>query len=169
MIAPHHPEEIRRLADICYILFDADVFISCRRREYVDARVVFSALLHEQGMGPSAIGEVLGRNHATIIHYLRKFEALLETDKVFRKKYVKCREQYIGKDPIFYYSAPELRRKFMDMRDELTRTKARLAKAEEEIAVERRLQPIIHMVRIRTKRGQEEEVANKINRMYNGL
>ena len=94
---------------------------------------------------------------------------MLETDKVFRKKYVKCREQYIGRDPIFYYSAPELRRKFMDMRDELTRTRARLAKVEQEMAVERRLQPIINMVRVRTKRGQEEEVANRINRMYNGL
>jgi hypothetical protein len=34
---------------------------------------------------------------------------------------------------------------------------------------DRRLQPILDIVRIRTKRGEEEEVANRINRVYNGL
>ena len=93
MMMPHHPDEVRRLADICQTVFDTDVFVSCRKRAYVDARIVFSNLLKEQGMGPSAIGRILGRDHATVLHYFRKFEALLETDKAFRKQYVICREQ----------------------------------------------------------------------------
>jgi hypothetical protein len=169
MIAPHHPDEIRRLADICFMLFNADVFVSCRERAFVDGRIVFSALLKEQGMGPSRIGRILGRDHATVLHYFRKFEALLETDPMFRKRYVTAREQYIGEDPVFYYSAPELRRKFMEMRQELEETRDRLEEARQQLKYDRRLQPILDIVRIRTKRGEEEEVANRINRVYNGL
>lgn len=169
MMMPHHPDEVRRLADICQTVFDTDVFVSCRKRAYVDARIVFSNLLKEQGMGPSAIGRILGRDHATVLHYFRKFEALLETDKAFRKQYVICREQYIGEDPIFYYSAPELRRKFIDMRKELEETREKLEEARKQLKYDRRLQPILDMVRIRTKRGEEEEVAHRINRVYNGL
>lgn len=169
MIAPHHPDEIRRLADICQLVFDTDVFTHCRERNFVDARIVFSALLKEQGMGPSAIGRILDRNHATILHYFRKFEGLLETDKVFRKQYVTCREQYVGDDPIFYYSAPELRKKFVELREELEQTRAKLDSAREQMKYDRRLQPILDIVRIRTKKGDEEEAANRINRVYNGL
>jgi len=169
MMMPHHPDEVRRLADICHMVFNTDVFVSCRKRAFVDARIVFSNLLKEQGMGPSAIGRILGRDHATVLHYFRKFEALLETDKAFRKQYVICREQYIGEDPIFYYSAPELRRRFMELRRELEETRGKLDEAREQLKYDRRLQPILDMVRIRTKRGEEEEVAHRINRVYNGL
>jgi len=169
MIAPHHPDELRRLADICHIVFDADVFVSCRERPFVDARIVFSNLLKEQGMGPTAIGNVLSRNHATVLHYFRRGEALLETDKIFRKRYVTCREQFVGEDPVFYYDAPELRKKFIEVRDELDQTKRELYELRKQMKSDRRLQPILDMVRIRTKRGEEEEVANRINRVYNGL
>jgi len=169
MIAPHHPDELRRLADICHIVFDADVFVSCRERAFVDARIVFSSLLREQGMGPSAIGRILGRDHATVLHYFRRGDALLETDKIFRKRYVTCREQFVGEDPVFYYDAPELRKKFIEVRDELEETKRELYELRKQMKSDRRLQPILDMVRVRTKRGEEEEVANRINRVYNGL
>ena len=52
------------------------------------------------------------------MHYLNRGEALLETDKNFRKRFVKCREEYIGEDPVYYYSAPELRTKYLEMRDD---------------------------------------------------
>jgi len=169
MIAPHHPDEIRRLADICHMIFNVDVFVSCRERAFVDARIVFSALLREQGIGPSRIGRILGRDHATVLHYFRKAEALLETDKIFRKRFVTAREQYIGEDPVFYYTSPELRKRFMDMRQELEETREKLEEAREQLKYDQRLKPIIDMVRIRTKRGEEEEIANRINRVYNGI
>jgi len=169
MIAPHHPDELRRLADICHIVFDADVFVSCRERAFVDARIVFSSLLREQGMGPSAIGRILGRDHATVLHYFRRGDALLETDKIFRKRYVTCREQFVGEDPVFYYDAPELRKKFIEVRDELEETKRELYELRKQTKSDRRLQPILDIVRVRTKRGEEDEALIRINRLYNGL
>jgi hypothetical protein len=169
MIAPHHPDEIGRLADICHMVFNTDVFVDCRERAFVDARVVFASLLHEQGLGPTRIGLILGRNHSTVLHYFRKAEALLQTDPVFRQRYVQCREQYIGEDPVFYYTSPELRKKFMELRQELEETRDKLQEARKQLKYDQRLKPILDVIRIRTKRGEEDEALIRINRLYNGL
>lgn len=166
---PHHPNQVKRLAEICFAVFDGDVFTKCRERRYVDARITFAKLLQEQGYGCSHVADLLGRDHSTIIHYFRKGEELIEANPSFRKRFVKAREEYIGEDPVFYYSAPELRAKFLEMRDECEDIRSRYKALRERIANESRLDRLIDMVRMRTKRGTEEEVYNKLNRIYNGL
>ena len=101
--------------------------------------------------------------------YLKKGEALLETDKIFRRNFVKCREEYIGEDPIYYYSAPELRTKYLEMRDDYEDLSDRYHALHKRLKSDRRLEPLIDMVRMRTKRGTEDEVFHKLNRIYNGL
>jgi len=169
MNVAHHPEEIRRLADICLITFDADVFDRCRERKFVDARITFSMLLNEQGLGCSDIGRILRRNHATILHYFTRGEELLEVDKKFRKKFVMAREEYSGRDPVYYYSAPDLRKKFMELRTEYEYLQRRIEEMREEAKGDKRLQEIFNVIRYRTKRGKEEEALIRINRLYNGL
>jgi len=169
MIAPRHPDEIHRLASIVEVVLGSDVYAKCRQRHIVDGRMVFTLLLKEQGLGPSEIGAILGRDHSTVIHYFKKGSALLETDAIFRKSYVLCREQYVGEDPVYYYDAPELRKKFIQMRGELDDMRELLLKKTEREKQERRLQPILDLVRTRTTRGKEDEVLLKINRLYNGL
>lgn len=166
---PHHPKQIKRLSEICFAVFDGDVFTKCRERKFVDARITFAKLLQEQGYGCSQIGLLLGRDHSTIIHYFRKGEELIEVNPSFRKRYVKAREEYIGEDPVYYYSAPELRAKFLDMRNECEDVRSKYTALRQRVANESRLEPLIDMVRMRTKRGTEEEVYNKLNRIYNGL
>ena len=166
---PHHPNQIKRLADICFVIFQGDVFTTCRERRFVDARITFSKLLQEQGYGCSQIGIILGRDHSTVLHYFRKGEELIETNRTFRKRFVRAREEYIGEDPVYYYSAPELRAKFLEMRDECNDISSKYYALRERVQTERRLEPIIDMVRMRTKRGTEEDVYNKLNRIYNGL
>jgi hypothetical protein len=131
--------------------------------------MVFTLLLKEQGLGCTEIGRILGRDHSTVIHYSKKGSALLETDAIFRKSYVLCREQYVGEDPVYYYTSPELRKKFIELRGELDDMRDLLLKKTEREKQERRLQPILDLVRTRTKRGDEEEILLKINRLYNGL
>jgi hypothetical protein len=166
--APHTEKEIRRLADICFVNFDGDVFQRCRERRFVDARITFSMLINEQGIIPTRIGRILDRNHATILHYMKRGEALLETNRAFRKKYVACREEYIGEDPIFYYSTKELRHKFLEMQSDCRSLREKHDALQERVRSSRRLEPIIDMVRMRTKPGTEDEVLSKLNRIYNG-
>lgn len=169
MIHAHHPEQVRRLADICHITFDADVFAKCRERKFVDARITFSKLLNEQGLGCSDIGRILGRNHATVLHYFHRGEELLEVDPKFRKKFVMVREEYAGEDPVYYYTAPDLRKKFMELRTEYEYLQRRIQEMKDEARDDKRLQDIFNVIRYRTKRGKEEEALLKINRLYNGL
>ena len=169
MIIPHHPEQVRRLADICFIIFNGDVFARNRKRSVVDARICFAMLINEQGLGPSEVGRILGRDHSTIIHYLNRGEALFETDKNFRKNMVMAREDYSGKDPVYYYSSPELRKKYMEIRSELEQVKGELLDIKDQMRYDRRIQPILDVVRMRTKRGSEDDALTKIKRVYNGL
>lgn len=166
---PHHPEQIRRLADICFIIFNGDVYANTRKRKVVDARMCFAILLKEQGLGPSDIGKILGRDHSTIIHYFNRGEALMQTDKTFRKNMVLAREDYAGHDPVYYYSSPELRKKYMELRADLEEAKEELKKLRNNERYDRRIQPIINVIRERTKRGFEEDALQRINRVYNGL
>jgi len=94
---------------------------------------------------------------------------LIEVNPSFRKRYVKAREEYIGEDPVFYYSAPELRAKFLEMRDECEDIRGKYKALRERVSYESRLERLIDMVRMRTKHGTEEEVFNRLNRIYNGL
>ena len=169
MIIPHHPEQVRRLADICFIIFNGDVFARNRKRSVVDARICFAMLINEQGLGPSEVGRILGRDHSTIIHYLNRGEALFETDKNFRKNMVMAREDYSGKDPVYYYSSPELRKKYMEIRSELEHVKGELLDIKDQMRYDRRIQPILDVVRMRTKRGSEDDALTRIKRVYNGL
>jgi len=169
MIAPRHPDEIHRLASIVEVVFGSNVYERSRERHVVDGRMVFALLIEEQGLGCAEIGRILGRHHATVIHYFRRGNALLETDARFRKNFMLCREQYVGEDPVYYYDAPELRKKFIEMRGELDDLRTVLLNKSEREKQEHRLQPILDLVRTRTKRGKEDEVLLKINRLYNGL
>ena len=99
---------------------------------------------------------------------LSKGEALLETNRTFRKKYVKCREEYIGEDPIFYYSAPELRAKFLEMRDDCeelpTSTDALRRRVTSAAArAPHRYGAYAHQA------GHGGRGISKLNRIYNGL
>jgi hypothetical protein len=169
MTPPSHKDQVKRLADICFMFFEGDVYSRCRERRFVDARITFSKLIHEQGVIPTHIGYILNRNHSTVLHYLNRGEALLETDKNFRKRFVKCREEYIGEDPVYYYSAPELRTKYLEMRDDYETLVDKYHTLFNRLKSDRRLEPLIDMVRMRTKKGTEDEVFNKLNRIYNGL
>ena len=169
MILAQDPKEVRRLSDICFTGFGSDVFTRCRKRKHVDGRIAFSLLLREQGLGCSDIGRILDRNHATVLHYWSRGEALMETDKIFLKRFVKCREEYSGKEPVYYYSAPELRKKFMELRNERNKMFVELQAYKQQAKEDRHLADIFNVIRWRTKRDNVEQTMHKINRLYNGL
>lgn len=169
MISPQHPNEVNRLANICHAGFGSNVYTRCRKRKHVDGRIAFSLLMREQGVGCSDIGRLLNRNHATVLHYWARGEALLETDKIFLKRFVKCRDEYSGKEPVYYYSAPELRKEFMKLRNEHQKMHLELQSYKQQAKADRHLEQIFSVVRGRTKRNKVEETLIKINRAYNGL
>ena len=51
--------EMNQLKFMVNFVFDVDIISKKRKREYVDARMVFSKILNDNGFGPSIIGKYL--------------------------------------------------------------------------------------------------------------
>ena len=66
-----------------------------RVREYVQARAMYYHFARKSGATLSAIGQSNGKDHATIIHGLKKFEEYHNYDELFRKQYRQLQELLI--------------------------------------------------------------------------
>jgi hypothetical protein len=77
------------LAEVCNVckISPSELFSRFRYREFNDARIIYTAFLR---MGTdwsyAKISAHLLRHHATMIHNMKSFDALINTDKIFRKK-----------------------------------------------------------------------------------
>lgn len=66
---------------------NCDVVERTRQREYVQARSIFYRFARDNKQTLQAIGKFLERDHATVMHSLKKFEQDVEYDSVFRANY----------------------------------------------------------------------------------
>ena len=66
---------------------NCDVVERTRQREYVQARSIFYRFARDNKQTLQAIGQFLKRDHATVMHSLKKFEQDVEYDSVFRANY----------------------------------------------------------------------------------
>ena len=63
-----------------------------RVREYVQARAMYYKFARQNGATLVAIGQSAGKDHATIMHALKKFDEYHSYDEVFRKQYAQLTE-----------------------------------------------------------------------------
>ena len=66
---------------------NCDVVERTRQREYVQARSIFYRFARDNKQTLQAIGRFLERDHATVMHSLKKFEQDVQYDSVFRANY----------------------------------------------------------------------------------
>jgi hypothetical protein len=90
-------EEIDELKKIVNDVFLVDLEVNNRKRGVVDARKVYSKILRDSGYSYDLIGETLGKNHATIIHYVKNIEHILSYDRIVRDRYVACKNVFVKK------------------------------------------------------------------------
>lgn len=78
-----------------------------RTRELVELRQIFCQIARVMGFSLKNIGVHLGnRDHTTVIHSLKAFNNLTETDPVYREKYNNIIDKI--KQDGHYYNAPTL-------------------------------------------------------------
>jgi hypothetical protein len=90
-------KKIIALKDVVKEIFLIDVDKDSRKRDIVDARRVYSKILRDEGYSFESIGLSLGRNHATVIHYAKSIDSILNYDRNLRERYIACKEIYIEK------------------------------------------------------------------------
>ena len=69
-----------------------DVVLRTRQVEYVQARMIFYKFARDNKQTLQAIGKFLERDHATVMHSLKKFEQDVQYDSAFRAKYNAVRD-----------------------------------------------------------------------------
>mgnify|MGYP003649012653 FL=1 len=159
-------EDFDTLKSIIFTLLGVDIITSKRRfRHIVNAKMIYSYLLHKQGYGCSVISKSIDMNHATVLHYYRTMENYMKTDFELVRNYELCKKACYGKaDPVDYLSTIELKKEVLVLRQENT---VMLFKLNAEKDKDERLKVLYDIIRERTKEGHEKEMAVKLTRLYN--
>lgn len=79
-------------------IFFVNIDDSSRKRAIVDSRRAYSRILRDLGFSYEYIGDSLGRDHATIIHYVKSINDLLEYDSIFERKFILAKKQFLSEN-----------------------------------------------------------------------
>lgn len=157
-------KEMDELANIINSVFEVDIKNKSGKREYVDARYVFVKIMTDRGYTVTILSSYLKKHHTTIIYYRNSACDLMETNEVFLKKYITCRDKFlIDKNGTIRISKKE---ELINRIDRLILEKSNLEKRYEGY---KRLENIIELIDSRTPRGKESFILKKINLMLNGI
>jgi hypothetical protein len=75
------------LKNICKVVLGQDVETSRRTRNAVDARKYIAYILIASDYTLKQIGDVMDKDHTTIIYYLKTFEWMMTHDKATKRRY----------------------------------------------------------------------------------
>jgi chromosomal replication initiator protein len=80
-----------------------------RKRELVEARQIFCHILREHtDMSLDSIGQLIKRDHATVLYSLKNVSNLIETDKEFRNKYAYVHDAVTHNISIYHIKSKEI-------------------------------------------------------------
>lgn len=76
-------------------IFFVNINDKTRKRRIVDARRAYAKILRDVGFSYEHIGDSIGKDHATIIHYVKSIDDLLQYDSIFEKKFILSKKQFL--------------------------------------------------------------------------
>lgn len=149
---------------------DISIFGNSRKRNLVDARIIYAKIAREYNYSFKSIGVNIGKDHATIIHYMKNFDWLFSSDTKFRDTYMYLKEKI--KDEL-----PNIKD---NQEIKIINNSMVLHKQIESLSLENekylsnklkyeRLQKILWVINDRTPVGQEEYVEAKLHNFFNSL
>jgi hypothetical protein len=167
-------EEVKKLIDIINSIFAIDMTAKRRQPIFVQARMVYARLLRNKGYTLKYIGKTIGKDHATIIHYLGIIDMDLKHDNAFRDKFNKVSSMFFEDyDPIHNLDINQLKNKIFCMRNEINElyleNKFITNKYDSLKDDNARLLPIINLIREKTLIGTEHIVVKKLNALLNSI
>jgi transcriptional regulator of heat shock response len=173
---PIKMNEFESARKVIEMVTGVDVYSKCRKRDVVEARMMLASMLREMGFSLNTIGSFLNKDHTTIIHYTRKLNQLIDVDKVFLTKYLKCRELMIFKEQpvnlakeLDYVNEVEKLKRHVEV---LKKEKKMLVAERDEIIEkyasknEKRLSKVFKLIEENTPLGHEFIVERKLIKMF---
>jgi chromosomal replication initiation ATPase DnaA len=162
---------MEKLKEIVSQVFETDINIKTRKRNNVEARMIFSKILREDGSTLQAIGKAINKDHATIIYYVNQASSLIKQSIELSNKYLECKNCFINNLDVVLpqMKYDELKDEVIELKllvNQLTSERREIIKVQEKY---NRIKKIINLVAERTHVGKEEFIERKINQMFNGI
>ena len=167
--------EMLQLKKIVSHKFGLDMNTNTRKRDFVNARLVYAKILRERGYTHESIARSINKDHATIIYYVRCAANIFKQDRFLEKKYSECKNLFFGSiNPELNESIEE---SLSEKVESLTQRVGQLVaendtlnfELEDKVKKYNRINKIINLIEERTHYGKEEFVERKIREMFNGL
>jgi hypothetical protein len=162
---------MEKLKEIVSQVFDTDINIKTRKRNNVEARMIFSKILREDGNTFESIGKAINKDHSTIVYYVNQASSLIKQSIELSDKYLECKNCYIDNLDVVLpqMKYDELKNEVLELKlliNQLTIERNKTIKVQEKY---NRIKKIINLVAERTHVGKEEFIERKINQMFNGI
>lgn len=149
---------------------DIDIFGDSRKRKLVDARIIYAKIAREHNYSFKSIGRRIGKDHSTIIHYMKNFDWLFSSDTEFRETYIYLKERFIEIQPKLIESQEiEIINNSMMLHKQIEKLSLENQKYLSDKLKYERLQKILWLINDRTPVGQEDFVESKLNNFFNSL
>ena len=157
------------LKNVVNKIFEVDIMNGSRKRNIVNARLVYAKILREHGQQLTAIGKSLNRDHTTVIHYLKNAETFMKHDSALNEKFIMARDVFYSENnfSLEYSTEEDLRGKIVELTDKLEKFELKEEYVILSEAKYKRLKNIINLIEGRVKKGQELIAEYKINQMLN--
>jgi hypothetical protein len=162
---------MEKLKEIVSQVFGTDINIKTRKRNNVEARMIFSKILREDRKTFQYIGNAINKDHATIMYYVNQASILIKQSIELSDKYLECKNCYIDNLDVVLpqMKYDELKNEVLELKlliNQLTIERNKTIKVQEKY---NRIKKIINLVAERTHVGKEEFIERKINEMFNGI
>lgn len=162
---------MEKLKEIVSKVFDTNINIKTRKRNNVEARMIFSKILREDGNTFESIGNAINKDHSTIVYYVNQASVLIKQSIELSDKYLECKNCYIDNLDVVLpqMKYDELKNEVLELKlliNQLTIERNEIIKVQEKY---NRIKKIINLVAERTHVGKEEFIEKKINQMFNGI
>ena len=162
---------MEKLKEIVSQVFETNINIKTRKRNNVEARMIFSKILREDGNTFESIGNAINKDHSTIVYYVNQASVLIKQSIELSDKYLECKNCYIDNLDVVLpqMKYDELKNEALELKlliNQLTIERNEIIKVQEKY---NRIKKIINLVAERTHVGKEEFIEKKINQMFNGI
>lgn len=162
---------MEKLKEIVSQVFETDINIKTRKRNNVEARMIFSKILREDRKTFQYIGNAINKDHATIMYYVNQASILIKQYSDIESKYLECKNCYINSLDVVLpqMKYDELKNEVVELKtliNQLTTERNEIIKVKEKY---NRIKKIINLVAERTHVGKEEFIERKINELFNGI
>lgn len=148
-----------------------DLTQKCRKRYIVEGRMMYAKLMKRYtNVSLSDIGRAIGKDHATVIHYINNFTYLKKTDQQFACKFDMMADTYEEFRETWFDDVKfDDKRKIKVLESSLKELVDKKNEYERYFNKIKRIDSIVQLIEQRTPKGEEEYVESKINRMFNSI